>query len=114
MVEWLMIFSIGFLMACIGMLTLAPVFHDRAVRLTTRRLLATIPMTMTEVQAEVDHLRAEFAMSNRRLEVCVDNLNTRLACQIAETGKKAVEVHNLKAELDEKNAQIAALEDGPR
>jgi hypothetical protein len=113
MVEWVMIFGIGFLVACVCLLMLAPAFHERAVRLTTRRVLATMPITIAEAQAEVDRLRAEFAVANRRLEVCIDNLNTRLACQYAETGKKAAEVHNLKVELDEKNALIAALQGRP-
>lgn len=111
MVEWVMIFGIGFLVACVCLLMLAPAFHERAVRLTTRRVLATMPMTIAEAQVEIDRLRAEFAMANRRLALCVDNLNTRLACQLAETGKKAVEVHNLKVELDEKNTLIAGLQE---
>jgi hypothetical protein len=43
--------------------------HNHArVRLTTRQLEAKIPSSMPEILADKDLLRAEFAMSTRRLE----------------------------------------------
>jgi len=55
-------------------LMIVPLVHNRAVRLTTRRMEAATPLSMAEIQADKDQLRAEFAMSARRLEMNVDQL----------------------------------------
>ena len=68
MIESIMYFGIGFLLAALSVLIVAPLVHDRAVRLTMRRVEATIPLSMAELQADKDLQRAEFAMSTRRLE----------------------------------------------
>ena len=46
-----------------------PSSQSRAVRLTMKRLEAATPLSMAEIQADKDQLRAEFAMSTRRLEM---------------------------------------------
>jgi hypothetical protein len=72
MIESIMYFGIGFLLAALSVLIVAPLVHDRAVRLTMRR--ATIPLSMAELQADKDLQRAEFAMSTRRLETTIEQL----------------------------------------
>ena len=67
MIEILMYFSIGFLCASLLGLIVIPLVHNRAIRLTVRRLEAATPLSMAEIQADKDQLRAEFAMSTRRL-----------------------------------------------
>lgn len=74
MIESIMYFGIGFLLAALVAVALIPLVHSRAVRLTIRRLEHSIPQSMAEVQADKDALRAEFAMSTRRLETTVDEL----------------------------------------
>ena len=69
MIEPIMFFGIGFLAASLFGLMLIPLVHNRAVRLTMRRLEAATPLSMAEIQADKDQLRAEFAMSTRRLEI---------------------------------------------
>jgi chromosome segregation ATPase len=65
---------------------------------------------MAEIQADKDQLRAEFAMSTRRLEVSVEQLRTKSTSQLAELGKKGDAINRLKIELGEKTATIFALE----
>jgi chromosome segregation ATPase len=84
--------------------------HNRAVRLTTRRLEAATPLSMAEIQADKDQLRAEFAMSARRLEMSVDQLKNKTTSQLAELGKKTDAINRMKLELGEKNATIFSLE----
>jgi chromosome segregation ATPase len=110
MVEPIMYLGIGFLVALLLCLMIAPAIHARAVRLTTRRLEATTPVSMAEIQADKDQLRAEFAMSARRLEMSVDQLKNKTTSQLAELGKKSDAINRLKIELGEKNAAIFALE----
>ncbi|MET0967916.1 MAG: hypothetical protein ABWY18_01835 [Tardiphaga sp.] len=110
MVEPVMYLAIGFLAAMLFSLMIMPLVHNRAVRLTTRRLEAATPLSMAEIQADKDQLRAEFAMSARRLEMSVEQLKNRTTSQLAELGKKSDAINRMKAELTEKNATIFDLE----
>jgi chromosome segregation ATPase len=110
MIEPIMYFGIGFLVAALVGLVVVPLVHGRAVRLTMRRLEAATPLSMAEIQADKDQLRAEFAMSTRRLEVSVENLRAKSTSQLAELGKKGDAINRLKIELGEKAATIFSLE----
>ncbi len=110
MVEPIMFAGIGFLVAALLVLGFIPLVHGRAVRLTTRRLEALTPISLAEIQAEKDQLRAEFAMSTRRLEMSVEQLKAKCTSQLAEIGKKSDAIGRLKLELGEKTAQLFALE----
>jgi chromosome segregation ATPase len=110
MIEPAMYLGIGFLVASLLGLILIPLVHSRAVRLTMRRMEAATPLSMAEIQADKDQLRAEFAMSTRRLEMSVEQLKARSTSQFAEIGKKTDAINRLKNELGEKGATIFALE----
>src|ERR1700759_3606031 len=110
MIEPIMYLAIGFLVSMLCGLMIVPLVHNRAVRLTTRRLEAATPLSMAEIQADKDQLRAEFAMSARRLEMNVEQLKNKTTSQLAELGKKADAINRMKVELGEKNATIFALE----
>lgn len=110
MVEPIMYFGIGFLVASLIGLVIVPLVHSRAVRLTIRRLEAATPLSMAEIQADKDQLRAEFAISTRRLEMSIDQLKTNAASQLADIGKKTDAINKLRIELGEKTATILALE----
>ena len=110
MIEPIMFFGLGFLAASLLGLIIVPFVHGRAVRLTVRRLEAATPLSMAEIQADKDQLRAEFAMSTRRLEMSVDQLKNKSTGQLAELGKKSDVINRLKIELGEKAATIFALE----
>ena len=110
MIEPIMIFGIGFLVASLCGLLLIPLVHNRAVRLTKKRLEAAAPLSMAELQADKDQLRAEFAMSTRRLELLIDHLKSENSSQFAELGKKTDAINLFKAEINEKAAEIHALQ----
>jgi len=110
MVEPIMYFAIGFLVSTLLGLAIVPLVHNRAVRLTTKRLEAATPLSMAEIQADKDQLRAEFAMSASRLEMSVEQLKAKTTSQLAELGKKSDSINRLKFELGEKNAAIFSLE----
>jgi chromosome segregation ATPase len=110
MIEPIMFFGIGFLVASLIGLVFMPLVHGRAVRLTARRLEASTPLSMAEIQADKDQLRAEFAMSTRRLELAVEGMKARTTNQLAELSKKGDTINRLKVELGEKTAAVAAIE----
>ena len=92
MIQPLLFFGFGFLCAVLLALLVAPAVWRRAVRLTEQRIQATVPLTMNEIQAEKDGLRAEFAMSSRRLEMKVKSLQGRIAVEAGGQGARAVGV----------------------
>jgi chromosome segregation ATPase len=110
MIEPIMYGGIGFLVAGLLVIGLIPLVHQRAVRLTMKRLEAVTPMSMAEIQADKDQLRAEFAMSTRRLEMSVEQMKAKTTSQLAEIGKKSEAVGRLKLELGEKAATLLAME----
>jgi len=110
MIEPIMYLAIGFLVSALFGLMIVPLVHNRAVRLTTKRMEAATPLSMAEIQADKDQLRAEFAMSARRLEMSVEQLKNKTTSQLAELGKKTDAINRMKVELGEKNATIFQLE----
>src|SRR6266704_3872488 len=110
MIEPIMYVGLGFLVACLIALAIIPFVHARAVRLTLRRLEALTPLSMAEIQADKDQLRAEFAMSTRRLEMSVEQMKAKTTSQLAEIGKKSEAIGRLKVDLGEKTAALFALE----
>src|SRR5690606_40586336 len=69
-----------------------------------------LPISMSEIQADKDQLRAEFAMSTRRLETSVEQLKLKTTEQLAEIGRKSETIRLLKTEVEEKTASVTALE----
>jgi len=104
-----MYLGIGFLFAGLIGVAVMPLVHGRAVRLTIRRLEAALPQSMAEIQADKDLLRAEFAMSTRRLEMSVEQLKTKSTSQLAELGRNGDAINRLKVERDALKIEIVAL-----
>src|ERR1700709_1324968 len=110
MIEPIMYLAIGFLVSMLFGLMIVPLVHNRAVRLTTKRLEAATPLSMAEIQADKDQLRAELARSARRVEMSGDQRRNKTTSQLAELGKKSDAINRMKIELGEKTATIFSLE----
>jgi chromosome segregation ATPase len=110
MVEPIMYIGIGFLVAGLLVIGVIPLVHARAVRLTMRRMEALTPMSMAEIQADKDQLRAEFAMAMSRVEMTVEQMKAKTTSQLAEIGRKSEAIGRLKFELGEKTAALLAIE----
>jgi len=91
-IEQAMYFALGFLVAALLALMFLPALWRRAMRLSMRRLQMLAPMSMEEVVAERDLLRAEFAVRERRLEQEMEALQTARANDMATTGRYAANV----------------------
>lgn len=102
-IENIMYLALGFLAAALLSLTVMPAIWHRAVRLTKARIEAATPMSLSEFRADKDQLRAEFALSTRRLEKNLEALRARLADQLGDLNRKKMEVAQIKAE---RNRQI--------
>ena len=109
MIEPIMYFGIGFLFATLMGVAVITFVHDRAVRLTLRLLESSLPRSMAEIQADKDLLRAEFALSRRRLEVRVEELKEQSTSQLAELGRKSDVINRLKIEREVKKVETIGL-----
>ena len=109
MIESLMLCGIGVLAGCLLMLMFIPLVHQRAVRLVKQQIVDATPLTVNEIQADKDHLRAEFAMSVRRLEISLEEMRAKAASRYGDIHKQNAEISRLQVELDRKTALIFAL-----
>lgn len=110
MIQSILFFVLGFLCAGFLALMVAPAIWRRAVAMTRKRIEATVPLTLGEIQADKDRMRAEFAMSTRRLEMSVKAFREKAAAQIVDIGRGREELKQLAAERAEKNRSVSELE----
>ncbi len=103
-----MYFALGLLTAGLIAFLVAPAIWRRAMRLTRARIEATLPMTRGEIAAGKDHLRARFAVANRRLEIDAERLNDKLARERIGVASKRNEI----AALGREKAALAETIDG--
>ncbi len=108
--ETILYFVLGFLSAALLALMVSPAIWNRAVELTKRRIESSVPLTLNEIQADKDQLRAEFAMSTRRLEMSVDELRTKASNQLIEINRRRDEVNKVNAESKERLSELKILE----
>jgi len=110
-IESMMYFALGALASALVMLMIMPAIWRRAVRLTKKRIEAATPITMAEFRADKDQLRAEFALSTRRLEMNVEQLRKRLSEQVNDFSRKKNDFAQLKGERDEHLTIVRELEE---
>ncbi|TIU31820.1 MAG: hypothetical protein E5W38_14690, partial [Mesorhizobium sp.] len=110
MVQSVLFFALGFLCAVFLVSLIAPAVWRRAVVLTRRRLEASMPLTPAEILAEKDRVRAEFAMTTRRLEMNIKSLKERAAEQLVEIGRGHEALKGLAVETKDKNQAISELQ----
>jgi hypothetical protein len=114
MIEWFMFGALGFFLGCLLALMLAPPLWNRAVKLTTRKLEATMPMTLADIQADKDQLRAEFAIELRKVEVALDKSKEKAARELIEANKRRVQIQVLNNELGGLKGQLTESENANR
>ncbi|HVX80852.1 MAG TPA: hypothetical protein VHB23_05695 [Devosiaceae bacterium] len=110
-IESMMYFALGALVATLVMLMIMPAIWRRAVRLTRKRIEAATPITLAEFRADKDQLRAEFALSTRRLEMNVEALRKRLSEQLGDVNRKRTDLAQLKTEREEQLSVVRELEE---
>lgn len=106
--------ALGFLLGCLLALMLAPPLWNRAVRLTTRKLEATMPMSLAEIQADKDQLRAEFAVELRRVEVALEKAKDKAARELITANRRRVEISVLNNGLVAATEQLQEKENATR
>ncbi|OHV86030.1 hypothetical protein [Mesorhizobium sp. ORS 3428] len=110
MVQSILFFALGFLCAVFLVSLIAPAVWRRAVVLTRRRIEASMPLTPAEIQAEKDRVRAEYAMTTRRLEMNIKSLKEKAAEQLVEIGRGREALKGMAVETKDKNQALSDLQ----
>ena len=115
MLEPALFTALGFAVAALLALMVAPAVWRQAVRITRNRIEASVPLTLNEIQADKDQLRAEFAMSTRRLEMNLDKLRERASVQVIEINRKRDQLSKVAEDLRLRQGDLdAATAEGRR
>ncbi|MGH9651358.1 MAG: hypothetical protein ACRD3I_12920, partial [Terriglobales bacterium] len=84
------------------------------MKLTTRKLEATMPMSLNDIQADKDQLRAEFAIELRKVEVALEKAKEKATRELIEANKRRVEIAVLNTDLATVKGQLQENENANR
>lgn len=110
MVQSILFFLLGFLCAGFLVVLIAPAAWKRAVALTRKRIEAAMPLTSAELRADKDRLRAEFAVTARRLEMDAKTSKESANERFIEINRVREELKQVAGDAAKKSEAIAALE----
>ena len=110
MIQQVLIFLLGFLCAAFLAALLAPPVWRRAVALTRKRIEASVPLSLPEIQADKDRVRAEFAMATRRLEMNVKSEREKTHQRMLELSEIREAMKKLTAKDEERQQVFSRLE----
>lgn len=102
-----MIFALGFLVASLLALLVLPAVNARAARLARRKAEAQLPLSSSEIAAERDFLRAQFAVRERRLERAVEAARAKRHADMAAIGAGTMKAASLSRDLEALESQLA-------
>ncbi len=105
-----MLVALGFLSASLLALAALPALSRRADRLARRRAEAAFPLSLAEIAADRDHLRAELAVRERALEQKAESGFAAKAGAMSEIGRRDMTIGRLETDLSERKQRIEALE----
>lgn len=110
MLESGLFFILGFLCALLLALLVAPAIWRRAVALTRKRIESAVPLSVNEIRGEKDRLRAEFAMTQRRLEKTIEETKAKSAEQLIEINRRRDDMSKHEETAVERNVEIETLQ----
>jgi chromosome segregation ATPase len=113
MSEPIVSFGIGFLLAFLVALGAIVIMRIRARRPAPPAIQPPAPL-MSVIEADMDQIHSQIAVATRRLEICVEQMKVKTTSQLAEIGSTSETIARLKAELADRNAVFAALQDKER
>ena len=110
MVEPLLYAALGFLTASLVALFIGRALWNRAVRLTTHRIMRRLPLSRDEIVASRDLLRAEVAIEHRKLERQANIMRQRMTRSMADVGRRDAVIVGMRATVEDARAKVADAE----
>jgi hypothetical protein len=99
MIQAILLIALGFLTATLIGVLVAPSLWSRAYRLSRKRLEQTLPVTLSEMEAAQDQLRASYAVRMRRLETALAAAKQKAAMQLVDNSRLQMQIVALKDQL---------------
>ena len=109
MIEYALLFALGFLAATLTGLLVAPAIQKRIVKFTEDRMRATMPLSPQEVRAQKDMARAAYAAENARLTEGVRREREKHTLELVRNEKLLAQAAAIGTENAELHAQIADM-----
>jgi len=109
LVEAVMLVTLGFLVATLLAIAAVPALARRAERLARKRAEAAFPLSLAEIAADRDHLRAELALRARTLEEQAERGFAARAGAMQEIGRRDMTIAKRDREIGFAKDRIAAL-----
>ncbi len=100
MIEQAIYFALGCIVTALLALLFMPVLWSRALRLSRKRLQLQVPLSMQEILAERDHLRAQHAVERLRLEQAASRVQAGKDADLVAIGRGTVEAARLAEEVE--------------
>lgn len=109
MIEYALLFALGFLAATLTGMLVAPAIQKRVVKFTEARMKATMPLSPQEVRAQKDMARAAFAAENARLSQSIRREREKHTREMVRNEKLLAQAAAIGTENAELHAQIADM-----
>lgn len=113
-IEMVMLAGLGFLTAALLALFLAPLYRRRSGRLAIEALKRSMPLTESEIRADKDRVRAEYAILIHKLEMKVDEAADAAARQKVELNRRDAAISDLEEEVGRQHAFMEEHENARR
>jgi chromosome segregation ATPase len=105
-IQTAMLVALGFLAASLLGLLLASAFWSRAVRLTTIRIKQSMPVSESEIKADRDRLRAEYAIKVHKLETQLDQAKLERARHLIDINRRDASISALESNVGQYKADL--------
>lgn len=116
MIEYTLIFAMGFMAAALLVMLVAPAVHQRVVRYTENRLKATMPLSPQEIRAQKDMVRALYAAENAKTQHDLTRerertigLTLKNETLSGEAARLVAETKELKVQIEDMSTEAADL-----
>ncbi|MEX3010420.1 hypothetical protein [Hoeflea sp. TYP-13] len=109
MIEFLLIFALGFLAAAILAMLVTPAIYGRIVKLTEKRIEATVPLSHAEIKGKADLMRAGFASETAKLTSQLKSEREQAAESNIKADKLQSDIAELSGEKKLADQQIEEL-----
>ncbi len=110
MIQFVLLFGLGFLSAALLVMLIAPAIHRRIVRYTENRITATLPISPQEVRAQRDMARAVYAAENARTKQELVQEKDKAVALRLQYDKLADEARRLQSGHHDLQMQIADMD----
>lgn len=112
MLDYAIAFFLGGTLAALVALAMVPAIWARARRLIRREMETALPLSMAQVRATQDHVRAEAAITHRRLEQKLEHERGQRHQLMADYGRQSEHLRRIEALIGVDSVRLSDIEDG--